>query len=344
MTSLLQKGAEESIMFGSSGIIWIHGEYMSCNELVEAFLTAKQHTFASHTLRVYRYELTTFAQSYPDLLIHNITESHLRLYLDEKNDLKTNTLVHRKATLHSCFNWAYEQGLLPVDPTAKLEAIPFHMRVPRLLTEKQVEAILDVIPQQDLRNRLLLTLLYETGIRIGEALKLQIQDVHINHVDGGYLQAVDKGNKKRRIPLIDGSRSVALFQEVLKTLDEGDSLFSGDVNKGGRHGKAMNYTTIRHHFERYVDKARSRYPELFVDEKESITIHQLRHTFATIKLRDGISLSSLSLLLGHSSTQTTQYYTRTNLESVKRELAEALERKRQREKPPSEERHSPSNI
>src|SRR6266568_960567 len=303
MTSLLQKGAEESIMFGSSGIIWIHGEYMSCNELVEAFLTAKQHTFASHTLRVYRYELTTFAQSYPDLLIHNITESHLRLYLDEKNDLKTNTLVHRKATLHSCFNWAYEQGLLPVDPTAKLEAIPFHMRVPRLLTEKQVEAILDVIPQQDLRNRLLLTLLYETGLRIGEALKLHTQQVHLDNQDGGYLQIVDKVTKERVIPLIDASRSVALLRNVLQTLDEGDPLFPGDVSKGGRHRKAINYTTIRKHFERYVDQARSTYSELFDDEKEPITIHRLRHTFATLKLRDGISLASVSMLLGHSSTQ-----------------------------------------
>src|SRR5437667_10978767 len=117
-------------------------------------------------------------------------------------------------------------------------------------------------------------------MRVGEALKLQTQHVHINPVNGGYLKTVGKGNIERTIPLMSSSRSVALLQEVLKTIDEGNSLFSGDVNKGGRHGKAMNYTTIRHHFERYVDQARSRYPDLFVDEKEPITIHQLRHTFA----------------------------------------------------------------
>ncbi len=316
MTSLLQKGAEESIMFGSSGIIWIHGEYMSCNELFEAFLAAKQHTFASHTLRVYRYDLTMFARSHPDLLIHDITESHLRFYLDAKNDLKTNTMARRKATLHSCFRWAHEQGLLPADPTAQLTATPFDRRLPRPLTEKQVQAILDVIPPQELRNRLLLTLLYETGMRVGEALKLQPQHVHINPVDGGYLQAAGKGNKTRVIRLMSASRSVALLQELLTTLVEGDSLFSGDVNKGGHHGKAMNYTTIRHHFERYVDQARSRYSELFVDTKGPITIHQLRHTFASIKLRDGIGVDKLSELLGHSSTQLTKYYTRANFEMV----------------------------
>src|SRR5437667_3593305 len=148
-------------MFGSSGITWIHGGYMSCSELIEAFLAAKQHTFASHTLRAYRHDLTRFAQLHPDIFIHKITESHLRLYLDATDDQKPNTKARRKATLHSCFSWAYKQGLVPSDPTAILEAVPFEVRVPRPLTEKQVEAILNVIPQQELRNRLLLTLLFE---------------------------------------------------------------------------------------------------------------------------------------------------------------------------------------
>ncbi len=323
---------------------WVRGEYMGCSELIEAFLAANQYTFASHTLRAYRYDLTTFARLRPDILIHDITESHLHIYLDATDDLTSNTMARRKATLHACFGWAFRQGLLPADPTEKLKTIRIDVRVPRPLTEKQVEAILDVIPQQDLRNRLLLTLLYETGLRIGEALKLHTQQVHLDNQDGGYLQIVDKVTKERVIPLIDASRSVALLRNVLQTLDEGDPLFPGDVSKGGRHRKAINYTTIRKHFERYVDQARSTYSELFDDEKEPITIHRLRHTFATLKLRDGISLASVSMLLGHSSTQTTQYYTRfdlettkrelINLETAKRELEEARQRKRHWEKRP----------
>ncbi len=321
-------------MSGSFAICWVRGEYMGCTELIEAFLAAKQYTFAPHTLRVYRYELSTFARLSQDILIRKITVSHLRQYLDAKADLRPNTQARRKSILHACFSWAYRQGLLPADPSAKLEVIPIDVRVPRTLTEKQVEAILDVIPRQDLRNHLLLTLLYETGMRIGEALNLHTHQVHLNDEDGGYLQIVYKVHQERVIPLIDASRSVALLQEVLKTLDEGDPLFSGDVSKGGRHGKAMNYTTIRHHFERYVDQARSTYPKLFIDEKEPITIHRLRHTFATIKLRDGISLSSVSMLLGHSSTQITQYYIKTDLETVKRELKDARQKKLHREKLP----------
>ncbi len=272
---------------------------MGCSELIEAFLAANQYTFASHTLRAYRYDLTTFARLRPDILIHDITESHLHIYLDATDDLTSNTMARRKATLHACFGWAFRQGLLPADPTEKLKTIRIDVRVPQ---------------------------------------------VHLDNQDGGYLQIVDKVTKERVIPLIDASRSVALLRNVLQTLDEGDPLFPGDVSKGGRHRKAINYTTIRKHFERYVDQARSTYSELFDDEKEPITIHRLRHTFATLKLRDGISLASVSMLLGHSSTQTTQYYTRfdlettkrelINLETAKRELEEARQRKRHWEKRP----------
>jgi site-specific recombinase XerD len=79
-------------------------------------------------------------------------------------------LARRKAALRSCFRWAYQQELLPADPSTKLEAIPIGERHPRPLTEKQLEAILAAIPRKELRNRLLVTLLYETGMRIGEAL------------------------------------------------------------------------------------------------------------------------------------------------------------------------------
>ena len=125
---------------------------------------------------------------------------------------------------------------MPADPTAKLEAIPIGERDPRPLTEKQVDAI----PRQELRNRLLLTLLYETGMRVGEALGLQVQQVHLNDLDGGYLRIVGKGNKERVIPLIDASHSVTLLRKLLKTVGGVGPLFRGDVRKGRRYGEALD--------------------------------------------------------------------------------------------------------
>src|SRR5436305_2559184 len=180
---------------------------MDLTELIEAFFAAKQHTFASNTRRAYRYDLMACAQVLSTLPVREITVSHLRLFLDATTDLAPTTLARRKAALRSCFRWAYQQDLLPADPTAKLEAIPIGERDPRPLTEKQVEAILAAIPRQELRNRLLFTLLFETGMRVGEALGLQVQHMHLNDLDGGYLRIVGKGNKERVIPLIDASHS-----------------------------------------------------------------------------------------------------------------------------------------
>src|SRR5260370_3052954 len=162
-------------------------ESMSWTELIEAFLTAKQHTFTPNTLRAYRYDLTMCARLFSNFPIREITVSHLRLFLDATADLVPTTLARRMAVLRSCFGWAYRQNLLPADPTAKLEAIPIGKRHPGPLTENQVEAILDAIPPQDLRNRLLLTLLYETRIRAVEALHFQLPQLRLNHLHLRYL-------------------------------------------------------------------------------------------------------------------------------------------------------------
>jgi site-specific recombinase XerD len=130
------------------------------------------------------------------------------------------------------------------------------------------------------------------------------------------------------IPLFDASRSVALLRNVLKTLGRVGPLFRGDVRKGGRHGEALDYSTVWYHFERYVERARLAHPERFVEEYKPITIHRLRHTYATIKLRDGVSLPSVRKLLGHTNLQTTLRYTEIDLETIKRELVEARQRKR----------------
>ncbi len=103
-------------------------------------------------------------------------------------------------------------------------------------------------------------------MRVGEALGLQVQHVHLNDLDGGYLRIVGKGNKERVIPLIDASHSVALLRKLLKTVDGVGPLFRGDVRKGGRYGEALDYSTIWYHFERYVEQARSARPEHFANE------------------------------------------------------------------------------
>lgn len=157
-------------------------------------------------------------------------------------------------------------------------------------------------------------------MRVGEALGIHVQHVNLNDVDGGFIRIIGKGDKERIVPLIDAPRTVRLLREVMKKLGTVGPVFRGDIKKGGRAGEAVDYTTMLYHFERCLDAARETHPEAFTGEAEPITIHRFRHTFGTLRLREGISLPSVRKLMGHKNIQTTLRYADADLETIKREL------------------------
>lgn len=303
---------------------------MLIQELTDAFLSANQNKYSANTRRAYQYDLGLFSRAFQDLKVEEATVQHLRAFLNASADLAPTTFARRQATLRTCFAWSYRNDLISSDPAGKLEPVKIPQRDPRPLTEEQVETILGVIPTPEKRNRLFFTLLYETGMRAGEALGVHVQHVHLNDVDGGYIRVLGKGSKERIVPLIDALRSTRLLREVLKKLGSMGPLFRGEVSKGGRTSEAVDYTTMYYHFERYVAVARKKRPVAFEGEGETITIHRLRHTYATIKLRDGVSLPSVRKLLGHKNIQTTLRYADTDMETIKRELTEARRRRNNR--------------
>jgi site-specific recombinase XerD len=299
-------------------------------DLAETFLGANHSTFLANTRRAYGYDLALFARAFPHLEVGAVTVEHLRAFLAATADLAPSTLARRRAALRSCFGWAYRNDLVAADPTGKLERVAIPERDPRPLTEEQAEALLAAIPAAHHRNRLLFTLLYETGMRVGEALGLQIGHVHLNDTDGGYLRVLGKGDRERVVPLIDAPRTVRLLRSQLKRLGRVGPVFPGDSRKGGSPAEALDYTTVLYHFERYLDAARRRRPAIFDGEGDPVTIHRLRHTYATARLRDGVSLQAVRKLLGHKNLQTTLRYADADTEAIKRELVEARRRRGKR--------------
>lgn len=143
---------------------------MQIPALIATFLGATQRTFRANTQRAYRSDLALFARSVPDLDAAAVTADHLRAFLAATRDHAPSTLARRQAALRSCFAWAYRNGLVPADPSTHLDKITLPHRDPRPLTKVEVDAVLAAIPARHARNRLLFTLLYETGLRVGEAL------------------------------------------------------------------------------------------------------------------------------------------------------------------------------
>lgn len=255
-----------------------------------------------------------------------MTADHLRAFLAATADRAPSTVARRRAALRSCFSWAYRNGVVPTDPTTYLDKITLPQRDPRPLERAEVDALLAAIPARHARNRLLFTLLYEAGIRVGEALALHNTDVHLNDLDGGYLRVVGKGDRERSVPLIDAPRSVRLLRPLTEKRRRLGPLFFGDVAKGGSYSTPLQYSTVFYHFERYVAAARRATPAAFADDPDPVTIHRLRHTFATERLRAGVSLAAVRKLLGHQNLQTTLRYAEIDLEAVKHELVAARRR------------------
>jgi site-specific recombinase XerD len=135
-----------------------------------------------------------------------------------------------------------------------------------------------------------------------------------------------KGDRERIVPLIDAPRSVRLLQPLLEKGRLIGPLFHGDVRKGGSSSEALDYTTVFYHFERYLASARQAKPAVFDSDPDPITIHRLRHTYATERLRAGVSLAAVRKLLGHQNVQTTLRYAEIDLATVKHELVEARRR------------------
>ncbi len=303
---------------------------MQIHEVAAAFLTAMSHTFLANTRRAYRYDLGLLSRSFPELDAGDLTADHLRAFLAAAADRAPATVARRRASLRSCFSWAYANRLIPRDAIDHLDKITLPQRNPRPLTTDAVEALLAAIPARHRRDRLLFTLLYETGMRVGEALALHVGDVHLNDLDGGYIRVVGKGNRERTVPLIDAPRSVRLLRPLVKQPRAVAPLFHGDVAKGGSYSEPVDYTTVFYHFERYLAAARAAHPEVFAADGDSITIHRLRHTYATERLRAGVSLAAVRKLLGHQNLQTTLRYAEIDLESVKQELVDARRRQARR--------------
>lgn len=299
---------------------------MLLGELAESFLAANGNSFSANTLRAYRYDLNSLAKAFPEMEVSEAGVEHLRAFLGATAELAPSTLARKQAALRSCFGWAYREGLIGSDPAARLEKVRVPRRDPRPLTEEQAEALLAAIPAADRRNRLLFTLLYETGVRVGEALGVHVGHVHPNATDGGYIRVVGKGDEERIVPLIDAPRTVRLLRSHLKEVGKVGPLFRGDPRKGGRPAEALDYTTLLQHFERYLANARKKHPTLFESEAEPVTIHRLRHSYATARLREGVSLQAVRKLMGHKNLQTTLRYAETDMESIKQELAEARRR------------------
>jgi integrase/recombinase XerD len=217
------------------------------------------------------------------------------------------TLQRKAACLRSFYRHLRREELINHDPTTDLRSPPKLMRLPKVLSREQVTELLEQPKGTGplaLRDRALLELMYACGLRVSEAIALEVGDVDS---DEGMLRARGKGSKERIVPV--GSSAVKALERYL---DRGRPVLVGArvetslfVNhRGARLTRQGVYKII----QSYAHSA---------GLAERMTPHTLRHTFATHLLAGGCDLRSLQEMLGHADLATTQIYTHLSADRLK---------------------------
>jgi len=267
---------------------------------------------ARTTLNSYRSDLAQFAhwladRATPGLLTAD--EVALTAFIAKLAGEKRSTSQARYlATLRRFYRWQLTRGRLVVDPTLGLVNPQRPSRLPKVLSEGQVEALLagpDLNTPLGQRDRAMLETLYATGLRVSELVNLQIHEIGFNE---GVLRVFGKGSKERLVPL--GELALDWIGTYLKGPradilggKQSDALFV--TNRGGPMTRQMFWTLIK----RYASQAGI--------DPAKLSPHVLRHAFATHLLNHGADLRVVQLLLGHADISTTQIYTHVARERLK---------------------------
>lgn len=275
-----------------------------------------------HTVRAYLRDVETFLSEAgvgDDDGLREVSLADLRAWLGvlSRRGAARATIARTSASLRTFFGWLERTGRIPTDPSLRLTAPSRHRTLPPVLAKRSATALLDVaeVAADDddpvhLRNRAALELLYATGIRVGELVGLDVDDVDLA---SDVLRVVGKGDKERRVPF-----GIPARQAVTEWLTRGRPRLvgpqSGPALLLGRRGRRADQRQIRsvvHHLLQHVPDA----PDLGP--------HGLRHSAATHLLEGGADLRMVQELLGHASLATTQIYTHVSVERLKASYAQA---------------------
>jgi len=227
---------------------------------------------------------------------------------ESKDKISGRSLAKAISALRSFFRFVIESGIRLDNPAALLESPKKKASLPSVLSKEDVDALLGKIgttTSAGLRDRALFELVYSSGLRISEAVSLNVQDIFFEEE---VLKARGKGSKERLVPF--GERAKKWLKEylaaarpsLLKKDKATDALFLGRTGKRlGRKGIWKNYKKFA-----LLNGTNSK-------------LHSLRHSFATELLAGGADLRSVQELLGHSSISTTQIYTHVDTSRLKNE-------------------------
>ncbi len=275
---------------------------------IDTFLDALwlEDGLSSNTLAAYRRDLGGFGAWLALRSTHlmQTTELDLQAYFADSHAVTKATTANRRLTVFKrFFRWALRERMIVLDPTLKLQSAKKALRVPKTLTEAQVEALLaapDTSTALGVRDRAMLELMYASGLRVSELVTLKTLNLGLNdHV----LRVMGKGSKERLVPFGEMAgqwlaQYLAGARPALLAGKQTDDLFV--TVRGATAGTAMTRVMFWMVVKKYA---------LAAGIRVALSPHTLRHAFATHLLNHGADLRAVQLLLGHADISTTTIYT-----------------------------------
>jgi integrase/recombinase XerD len=266
---------------------------------------------AALTLAAYRRDLALYAQWLARARgcgIDETGEDDLRGYMHDRHAATKATTANRRLTVFKrYFRWALREKIIHVDPTLKLLGAKQPPRLPKSLSEAQVEALIgapDVDTALGLRDRTMIELMYASGLRVSELVGMKTVDIGLNE---GALRVTGKGARERMLPF--GEQAHAWLRRYLA--DGRAAILKGQATgalfvtaRGGPMTRQMFWSLIKRHAATAGIDA-------------PLSPHTLRHAFATHLLNHGADLRAVQMLLGHADISTTTIYTHVARERLR---------------------------
>lgn len=289
---------------------------MQRNIGVRSFLDYLQYEkrYSNHTITAYNTDLCQFIhyinEEFETNNIDSATSDHIRSWIVHlmESGVAPKTINRKVISIRTYYTWRALQGLTMNNPAEEIIPLKTDKKLPEYVEESAMKKLLDeVLPCSDIssiRNRLIIELLYQTGIRLSELINITTDNISVDNCE---IKVTGKRNKQRVIPI--GRNLAILLREYLDKFKK-------------------DFGDLPYKFLFLTDKGKPLYPKfvyrLINESLKRVTTmskrspHVIRHTFATTMLDHGADINAVKELLGHSSLASTQVYTHVSAERLKK--------------------------
>lgn len=286
------------------------------NVLVDSFLKylLYERNYSQYTVEAYAKDLEQFisfvcAKQENTFDLASIDADLVRSWIIQLMDKQYSPVsVNRKlSSLKSFFKFLMKQGEISVNPLLLINGPKMKKPLPCFVREKEMDLLLDEDgfgeDFEGVRNRLILEMLYDTGMRRSELVGIRNRDVDFESMQ---IRVTGKRNKQRLIPFAEGLKNLMLAYAEIRDREVGVESQSFFVRKDGRPiSVGMVYSIVKNKLSEIPTLAKC-------------SPHVLRHSFATSMLNNGAEMNAVKELLGHSSLASTSIYTHTTFEELKK--------------------------